>query len=247
MKRLLLSMLVAVATSSASAEEAPVSSIPKHLQLARELVATVTPENNLYNIRPSKVPIRWKGDLFTSENAVSTHCVGLVDAVLDRADSPTPKAVKRNTSWQYAVRVNNYFEASKKGLGLTHIESLNDVRPGDLFMFSCKDICTTLAGDTAQGHITFINAAPRKAVKELPPVIAGTTQWFVEVIDSSDAPHGPTDTRVMPKGTKFATGIGIGIYRIYTDESGVPVGYAGERAKKFFPIEQRQIELSRPL
>ena len=244
MKRLFLSMLVAVATSSAWAQDAPV---PKHLQLARELVATVTPENNLYNSYPSRVPIRWKGDLFTSENSVSTHCVGLVDAVLDRAESPTPKAVKRHTSWQHAVRVNNYFEASKKGFGLTHIESLNDVRPGDLFMFSCKDVCRTVAGELAQGHITFINAAPRKVIKDLQPIIAGTTQWFLEIIDSSDMPHGPKDTRVMPKGQKHATGIGIGIYRIYTDESGVPVGYAGERAKKFFPIEQRQIELSRPL
>ncbi|MGB4913776.1 MAG: hypothetical protein WBO95_16935, partial [Candidatus Dechloromonas phosphoritropha] len=42
--------------------------IPKHLELARELVATVKPENNNYEVFGPGRGVRWKGDFLTSEN-----------------------------------------------------------------------------------------------------------------------------------------------------------------------------------
>ena len=105
-------IMVAVATSlnCAIAEDA----IPKHLELARELVATVKPENNKYRfIGPEGV--RWKGDLFTSENTVNTMCTGFVGAMLEKAKSPTVKEVESKTYWKKYVRMDSYWEALQKG------------------------------------------------------------------------------------------------------------------------------------
>ena len=53
MKRSMAAMLMVMATAQVLADDEVQSSapVPKHLELARELVATVKPENNKYVIR----------------------------------------------------------------------------------------------------------------------------------------------------------------------------------------------------
>jgi len=212
---------------------------PKHIELARELLVTVKPENNKY-IAYGPQGVRWKGDFFTSENVVNTQCVGLISAVLDRAKCPTVDIIKSKTSWRGTLLIDNYFEAINKGYGLTKIESLFDAKAGDIFMFRCRDACRNNEG-VIDGHIAFVDEKPvqRAATR---PIIENTLQWTLTVIDSSDTAHNITDTRYETK----QTGIGRGIYRVYTDLEGKPVGYTTGYAFKYFPDEVRNLLFARP-
>ncbi len=226
-----------------SAQEAYV---PKHLELARELVATVKPENNKYVIRGPE-GVRWKGDLFTSENTVNTMCTGFVSAVLEKAKNPTVKEVESKTYWKKHLRLDSYWEALQKGYGLQRVEAIESAKPGDLFMFWCNAGCRTREGYEAYGHITIIDTTPTRK-DPTPPLIDNTLQWLVTVIDSADGPHGRQDTRWRPKGEPLATGVGRGTYRVYTDLAGIPLGYTnGPNDPKFHDVKDRPIGIGRPL
>jgi hypothetical protein len=69
------------------------------------------------------------------------------------------------------------------------------------------------------GHIAIINALP--VIKEIAtqPIVNGTIQWLVEVLDQSGG-HGDNDNRGQYDG-----GLGIGYMRIYTDSTGAIAGY----------------------
>ena len=219
--------------------------VPKHLELARELLATVKPENNKYRfIGPEGV--RWKGDLFTSENSANTMCTGFVGAVLERAKNPTIKEIESKTYWKKYVRMDSYYEAVQKGYGLQKIENLDAVKPGDLYMFMCKINCNTSEGP-ALGHVTIVDVKPTQK-NPTPPLIYGTLQWLVTVIDSADGPHGKDDTRWRPQGEPKASGVGRGVFRVYTDLNGVPVGYTnGPNGPKYHETKDRPIAFGRPL
>ena len=218
------------------AQDAP---IPKYLELARELVATVKPENNKYTLGPQM--IRWKGDLFTSENSVHTACGGFVRGVLERANDPTIEKIRSGHKY---VRLADWTEAAKNARGVKRVEVLSNVRPGDFFIFICldKETCKTSQGD-AEGHITIVDSRPEKAISKL-PIVEGTEQWNVAVIDSADSAHDRNDTRFVPKGEKKITGVGRGTYRIYTDASGIPVGYAtGLMAQSIIQFQNDRLQL----
>ena len=227
----------------ASAQDA--TAVPKHLELARELVATVKPENNKYRfIGPEGV--RWKGDLFTSENTVNTMCTGFVGAMLEKAKSPTVKEVESKTYWKKYVRMDSYWEALQKGYGMQKVETIEAAKPGDLFLFMCNDSCNTSEGP-ALGHITIVDVAPKRK-EPTPPLIENTLQWVVTVIDAADGPHGREDTRWRAQGEPKATGVGRGKYRVYTDMAGIPVGYTnGPAAPKFHSAKERPIGMGRPV
>lgn len=220
-------------------------SIPKYLELARELVATVTPENNKYEFNGPQ-GVRWKGDLFTSENSVKTACGPFVAAVFERAKDPTLDKIRdisRMNRSKY-VRVTDWTDAAKKQIGMKQIKDLSDVQPGDLFIFSCNDECGTSQGDVP-GHIAIVDVKP-SAVSPRSPIVDGTQQWAVTVIDSADSAHDRNDTRFVRKGEKKITGVGRGTYRIYSDASGVPVGYTNGFGTKYNPIAIRPIVIGRP-
>lgn len=220
--------------------------VPKYLELARELVATVKPENNKYEFNGPE-GVRWKGDLFTSENSVRTACGPFVAAMFERAKDPTVDVIKSHVNFYQRtkyLRITDWYEASMKGWGLKKVETLNEVQPGDLFIFACFDKCGTSQGDVP-GHITIVDEKPIKAAAKN-PVIEGTEQWELTVIDSADAAHDRNDTRFVPKGEKKITGVGRGSYRIYTDVSGIPVGYTNGFGTKYNAIATRPIVISRP-
>ncbi len=231
-----------LASSFAAAHEA---AVPKHLELARELVATVTPENNEYAFTRSR-GVRWKEDSLAGENAVHANCVVFVGAVLDRAGSSTVKEIEANTYWKKYLRTDNYYEAVIKGYGLKAIDNLKNALPGDLFLFRCNDKCVNTQGREVEGHVTFIDTKPMQRTATA-PVIENTLQWTVTVIDSTDFPHDRNDTRWTKPGQPKHTGVGRGTYRLYTDMEGIPVGYTNGAATKFHGVADRPIAIGRPL
>lgn len=225
---------VAQPTASSIDDSSP-QVIPKHLALARELVATVKPENNRYNL-VNPTGVHWKGDIFRSENSVDTMCTGLVQAVMEKANSQSIEEVKSKTSWKHILRVENFVEAMKKGQGLRRIETVNDVQPGDIFILRCQDDHSCdLGGYSVQGHVAVVDAKLSKQVVKRPSV-AGTVQWKLTVIDSNTGAIDPGDTRRTPVGSPKISGVGRGAYLIYTDESGIPVGYSNGWGSKYFDL-----------
>ena len=77
--------------------------------------------------------------------------------------------------------------------------------------------------------------------KPTPPLIPGTLQWEMSVIDSSENGHGLQDTRFIDGSIK--PGIGRGVFRIYTDGDGKMVGYTSSTS----PISKYYNEEARPL
>ena len=76
---------------------------------------------------------------------------------------------------------------------------------------------------TSTGHIMLIAAAPTLRTASA-PLITGTTQYEVRVIDASSSGHGSLDTRYISSGN-FNDGIGSGYFRLYINSSGGVAGY----------------------
>lgn len=232
---------------AATVEIGGVQSIPKHLQLARELVATVKPENNHYNFQGTAVGgIRWKGELFASENAVNTHCTGFVTALLIKAGSTTVRDNMPRGQRQSHLALNQYVEFVNSG-GIEQVKVIQNVQPGDLYFFQCPSgsaCTTTLQGDKASGHAMIVDTAPEQLATQRPPIIAGTTQWRIAIIDSADQPNSRNDTRWTAPGEPKVSGVGRTFYRIYTDANGVATGYTHDYGLKY--TSDRSIYFARP-
>jgi len=207
-----------------------------HLELARELLSEVTPDHNSYAYNGW---VRWKGDrvLFFEATAseVRTDCSGLIDALLDRAHSETFDIIKSKTLWRKYPKAENYYQAIQEGLGFERRTVINSATPGDIIALRYPN-----ASDT--GHVMLVDDFPQQ-IEPHPPILPDTLQWAVSIIDSTATPHSDTDTRFATK----ATGIGRGDIRIYTDLSGVPVGYAwGIYKTKVYRTDQRPLAIGKP-
>jgi hypothetical protein len=236
--KLVLCLALGIAACLAKAQE-----VPKHLELARELVATVKPENNNYSYKG--FGIRMKGDLFASENSVSTMCAGFVQSVLERVHHPAISTIKANGEWggRGFLRVSAFYTATENQKGLTKIADLRQVRPGDILVIWCKDICSSVEGP-AQGHVALVDTVAT-AKEPTPPLHDNTLQWTVSIIDVNDYPHDLKDTRYAKGGPKI-TGVGRGTIRIYTDADGNVKGYTeGPRGPKFNSAEVRPLVFGR--
>ena len=62
-------------------------------------------------------------------------------------------------------------------------------------------------------------------MQAVPPLIPGTQQYVVTVIDSAMSGHGPTDTRAEARG-RWQTGVGRRLFRLYSDANGHIAGYS---------------------
>src|SRR5262249_216765 len=112
-------------------------------------------------------------------------------------------------------------------------------RPGDFIAIRYP------AGSENTGHIMVVAETPqRRQASE--PVIEGTEQWEVTVIDSSESGHGKMDTRRKEDGT-FGSGVGEGIFRLYSDRKGKIVGYSWSTFKNsdYYDLATRHLVIGR--
>ncbi len=116
-----------------------------------------------------------------------------------------------------AARYHDVIEAQNR---FTRIYYRNQIQPGDFIAIKYPSSSTTT------GHILLVAANLKKREPATGPVVTGTTQYEVPVIDSTASYHGSTDTR-YPNAPINGTpgGIGKGVFRIYVDEYDQIVGY----------------------
>ena len=85
-----------------------------------------------------------------------------------------------------------------------------------------------VAKSAPDGHVMLIAGKPRK-MAPAEPMVDGTEQWEVPIIDSSKSGHGPADTR--NRGGEKHDGVGEGVLRVYTNRSGKLAGYTWSPAR----------------
>lgn len=211
MRRIVWVLSLAILASNAVSLNAQ-ESIPRHLQEAKILVSKLDLKNT--NYEHGQGEIIWNGTVESH-----TDCSGFIDHLLMHVYGYQKEDFKKwfNSNRPTAAR---YHDAIAEERGFTQLRRVSDLRPGDLIAIKY------LVRKDNTGHIMLVAEKPQK-MEEKKPFVDGTSQWQVEVIDSSMSGHGTTDTR-HKKGDdgKDHDGLGRGICRIYTFKDGTVAGFA---------------------
>jgi hypothetical protein len=212
-----------------------------HLDWAMRLVEEVRREDTSYRHRNSAV--HWRGVGGAEMSDSHTDCSGLVNALLRRSYGLTGRSFQQWLGTRRPQAIT-YHDAIVAGDRFTRIRRLADVRPGDIIAIRYDlDDPDNVARNT--GHILLVVEKPRMRAASAPRV-AGTTQWEVVVIDQSSSGHGASDTRRKPGGG-FASGLGKGVLRVYTDRAGNVAGYtwSTSRRSRYYDQDERHLVLGR--
>lgn len=211
MKKPLVFLWVQVLALAAWAANSPVVP-PKHLADAKALVSHLSLENTSYGHGP--VQVEWEPVCISH-----TDCSGFVDALLMHSYGYSRENFKR---WFGSSRptAHRYHDAIAQGTGFVSVSHVRNIRPGDLLAVKYP------AGKSNTGHVMLAAGLPRQiAARE--PVVSGTEQWELEVIDSSKSGHGRTDTRhTRGKDGKDHEGLGMGILRLYANHDSTIAGFS---------------------
>jgi hypothetical protein len=174
-----------------------------HLDDANALIAILNKNNNLYDDDSiSNSYINWDGSAaWTNCSTFATillkHTYGWTDGDFSFWwQSTSPSAAK-------------YHDLIQAGNRFTQIFDRDQIQAGDFIAIKYP------AGGSSTGHLMMV-AGDITARTASNPVVAGTTQYEVPVIDSSSSYHGTTDTRHPTQGGG-GEGIGKGVFRIYVD------------------------------
>jgi hypothetical protein len=213
-----------------------------HLSWAEELVKGLRLESTSYRHKPTTV--HWKGVDGAKIYESHTDCSGFLNELFKRAYGLTDEALAK---WLLSKRplARSYHDAITKQNQFQRVMLLKDAQPGDVIAVKYKpgDPDNT---DNNTGHVLLIAKAPqpRQATE---PLVRGTSQWEVTVIDQSRTGHGKTDTRHKPGG-KFAPGLGQGVLRIYTHQSGTVAGYSWSTFSEsaYHDQKDRHLVIGRP-
>ncbi len=213
--------------------------IPKYLALARELVESTKPEDNRYSLGSQF--IGFPGDSDPSKHSVKADCSGFLLAIFERAKLPTqsrmeylPGTPRRRTR----PAAEDFVYSIETGNGFTRIRNARDIKPGDVLAHAMLNVQDQRQTGTT-GHVFLIDSYP-KAIEPRDPLVTGTQQFEVSIIDSNEEYVGADDTRLADPSNKIK-GLGRGTIRIYVDPHGELVGWARtfKTAKKFFSYDPR--------
>jgi hypothetical protein len=212
------------------------SAAPDHLEWARKLIAGVSPETNAYASRPTVVT--WSGVNGATETRNRSVCSALVAHLMRQAYGYRSADF---ASWLGAgfPKAAGFHDAIASGHGFDPVLRIADIRPGDVLAIKYPP------GSRPTGHVLLAASRPseRRATE---PVVSGTKQYELTVIDSSHTGHGPTDTRHYAKG-KFHNGVGEGLFRLYANPDGTLAGYSWSvtKASEFYAPAERHLVVGR--
>jgi len=174
----------------------------------------VAPDYNAYSFSPTY--IYWvENQAVRYEN--STVCNTFLTKVLQQAYAWDDAHMRTWMGSSSPLAATYHDKIDTEATGWTKITKVTSIVPGDIIAVKYLD------GSSVSGHVMIAEDAPflRIATK---PFIANTSQYEVDILDSTSSPHGTADTRVLANGTTD-TGAGRGTIRIYADAAGAITGY----------------------
>jgi hypothetical protein len=167
----------------------------------------------------------------------------LINAVLKRAYGLDEAELER---WMGRKRplAATYARVIAEGRGFTVVARAQELLPGDIIAVDYEE------GNKNTGHTMIVAGAAVEMAADSLPMVQGTRQWAVPIIDSTGSPHGKDDTRLVRGAdgkTETVTGLGMGTLRVYTDAEGVIVGHTwGPGSKsKYWPTKDREVRVGR--
>ena len=189
----------------------------QHLKVAQELLAHITASNTSY--KHGTPDVTWQ-----TSNATNYHsyadCSGFLNVLFEYAYQ-VDDAYLNGWLGQTRPQAVNYYNAIKAGARFQPISKITDVQPGDIIAIKYLDPNTH--GDNT-GHCVLVSSVPT-LITPVTKLIANTTQYAVNIIDSSEDPHGSTDTRNTSATTSYQ-GLGQGTFRLYATSQGLLTGYS---------------------
>jgi len=200
---------------------------------AKALVEKVKPENTSYRHKNNEVSWGVKG-----EAVCHADCSGFINALLLHTGAFGEKDFKNHLGTERPL-ARHYYDAIIHQRGFVEITRIHEVKAGDIIAIRYPP------GSSNTGHVMLVvNKPDSRTATE--PMIKGTVQYEVQIVDSSTSGHGGNDSRKLADG-KFHDGLGTGVFRIYTNEQGVFVGHAWSNypSSKYQDIKARHIVVGR--
>lgn len=209
---------------------------PQHLFWAEDIALNVSPDLNRYASQPSYIHWPDANGNGTYENR--TKCASFITQTLMQSYGWTSQYFRKWLS-STSPTAEKYFNAIRQQNGFIEIDNINDIQPGDIIAIKYP------AGSLVTGHMSIANS-PAVIRSPSPPTVAGSNQYEIQIIDSSQTGHGPNDTRLTVNGT-YHSGAGIGFLRLYADSTGTIVGYTWSTFNKsiFYSQQARPIAVGR--
>ncbi|HSO00496.1 MAG TPA: hypothetical protein VLS89_19525 [Candidatus Nanopelagicales bacterium] len=187
----------------------------EHMDWAQELVDHLSPTHNFYGSSPFY--IKWAGVNGANQYENRTLCANFLTALIQQAYSLTSTDI-RNWTGSTSPTANLYYSTIVNQNGFTRIHNMQDIVPGDVIAIRYDDMLNPT------GHVSVVEELPVQRVATA-PIVPGTQQYEVWILDSTQRGHGALDSRLKADGT-WVSGAGRGIMRFYADSStGAVVGY----------------------
>ena len=222
---------------------------PKHMVWAQRLVDTVTPATNEYG---DPAQITWKTLNGLDHSTNRSKCASLVTQLLAMAYG------KQVVGWLGCDSpiAASYHDAIEIEHGFTLIEAIHQVKVGDIIAIRYHDAgctsttCGSFTGCKTSGHVAIVAARP-VARAATSPIVPGTIQFAVDIVDSSRDVHGATDTRYQSEELGADDeGVGRGTLRLYVDSADPTqpiLGYSWSTwsGSTFYPSTVRDLVIGR--
>lgn len=209
---------------------------PQHLFWATDIAKNVSPEYNAYDSNPSFIQWPDANGVGIYENR--TKCSSFITKILMQSYGWTSTDF-HNWMSSTSPTSDKYYDAIKQQNGFVIIGNIDDIQPGDIVAIKYP------SNSTVTGHMMMAKTAATLRTATL-PIIEGTNQYALQIIDSSQTGHGSTDSRLNEDGT-YNPGAGIGILRLYTNSVGNVVGYTWStyNNSQFYDQRTRPIVIGR--
>ncbi len=200
---------------------------------ALDVALQVKPEDNQYANSPMWVT--WPGVAGSDRYGNHSNCSGFVSLVMRQAYL-LPEADMRAWLGSALPTSARWHDAIAAGQGFVRRGTVDAIEPGDVVAIKYLDGTSDVSG-----HTMIARARPvLRPGSE--PLLAGTRQYALAVVDSTSSPHGTGDSRTAP-GRPAGTGAGVGTLRLYADDGGRIVGYTWSLSKSsvFYAPTERSL------
>lgn len=204
--------------------------VPRHVELAVTLLDTDVNNVSTYSAKGKSgvtFPEYGKTPKWRFRGSTNTNAVGFINALVDNSRSLVN--VRQSISSFDDRNLDYYWNsiaANKNGFRQVNVDQL---LIGDFIVFKCnpkKVKCgNPVIADTG-GHIALV--INTEEIAGFDPIVNGTRQVMIKVLDVAFYNHGPGDSRLSPetngRSMSYTTGIGTGYIRVYIDAAGRYIG-----------------------